>query len=678
MGFSNFKKKNEEAGRKSASSFLKINKYENPQMALELIAHICTQKKAFDLTKYFEKYFDDVDALESKLNEVSEEVSEERKQMLSRLYNAGWYMQDKVAEESSFIKIAVAGGYSAGKSSFLNSVTGIGNVLPTGIEPVSMVNTYVNCSSQFNALTVHGVNLKDEEVLLDKEVLACIQHSSKSKVYIASVLKKLYIDVPVKGSAFAGITFIDTPGYNNSQNVNEENQKRDEDTAKEAFKEADIVFWCIDIEAGTITNKDFEMLKLADDKHLVIIFTKMDKKPVKEINSILKKAQDDCRKHLKVTPFVVGFSSLDGNGKWSCGTSEIKKRIDGFKLQNKHSNLLERCTSTINDEFETSLTYIKDLIASEEENRQEIVDEKEGCSKSVSSTKEAVDGQNGVLEDILINHYDEMCDAYNSLCNEYNEIFDLLNGSLDRESEWADKVGLFNDASELSRQYDNAVRQWNRIIHADVKEFPATYKLEDRKSLLKEFTEANELYNSQAEFNEQETLDAYKDVLENLQILRKQTKILKEYKSKLIADMNDAYHNSKTIIKAYRDSLQKLKTEKPVDVFAAIASDDMNLFLGCFSNGVELSECNANGYNPLTYSVMLGNNAMVKFFVDNAPECLGLRDKRGYNTLETAAFMHYKDICEMLIHADKQLLIESRPLDELACNDRFINWVKQL
>lgn len=112
--------------------------------------------------------------------------------------------------------IAVGGGYSSGKSSFLNHLLKLNSLLPTGIEPVSIVNTFLNTSNDINDIRVRGKNLKDSYVLLDKEVLECIQHASKSKTYVASVLNALTIDIPMSDTTLQNLTFIDTPGYNNS------------------------------------------------------------------------------------------------------------------------------------------------------------------------------------------------------------------------------------------------------------------------------------------------------------------------------------------------------------------------------------------------------------------------------------------------------------------------------
>lgn len=54
---------------------------------------------------------------------------------------------------------------------------------------------------------------------------------------------------------------------------------------------------------------------------------------------------------------------------------------------------------------------------------------------------------------------------------------------------------------------------------------------------------------------------------------------------------------------------------------------------------------------------------------------LTMKDKNGYNALETAAIYHCQDICELLIQADKGLVSESQSLTKLAANDRFEKWV---
>ena len=333
MGFDGIKNKSASMGKKPMSAFLKVNKYENPQTVLDLISHICTSGMDLSVRDEFTPYRDKCSQLEedySKINtrEAENPFVDASINDLTESCAAPFAMMPVYLDHSGFsdaINVAVGGGYSSGKSSFLNNITGIGAVLPTGIEPVSMINTYISFSDKVTKLIVSGKNCKGHVVKLNREVLDCIQHSSKSKVYVSSVLDELYIKVPVSKDRehLKGLVFIDTPGYNNSDNANKENGKKDIDTASDALEDSDALFWCIDAEAGTISQRDIEMLnKLIDNNGgnypFVIVFNKMDKKPANDLIKILQSAEKGCKSKLKIQPIdIIGFSSIGESAIYS-------------------------------------------------------------------------------------------------------------------------------------------------------------------------------------------------------------------------------------------------------------------------------------------------------------------------------------------------------------------------
>lgn len=350
------KKKCESLGKAPKGSLLKVNMYENPKKTLDLIAHICTSASGLDLSACFQEYEKTLREVESIIAEDQDYTLSNKNLLLSDCSRQKQEIEDKLTENPySTVKIAVAGGYSSGKSSLLNTLINAENLLPTGIEPVSIVNTFLNCSSSVNEIFVMGKNMKHETVLLNKEVLDCIQHSSSSKVYIASVLDKLMVTVP-SVKEFDGITFVDTPGYNNSNNVNVENNAKDIDKAKEALGTADAIIWCIDIEAGAITKHDLEMLDLAKDKPLLIVFTKMDKKPEKEVVKILETAlKSFVDRYGKDTQLIdiIAFS----------GVSKDFKSLKKTDLTRNIISLREECI--VKDVYKESENAVKALIDQE-------------------------------------------------------------------------------------------------------------------------------------------------------------------------------------------------------------------------------------------------------------------------------------------------------------------------
>ena len=696
-------------GKKSMSAFLKVNKYENPQTVLDLISHICTSGMDLSVQNEFIPYRDKYSKLEedySKVNtrEAENEFVDGSISDLIENCELPYSVMPIFLAHSNFsdaINVAVGGGYSSGKSSFLNNITGIGAVLPTGIEPVSVINTYLFFSDKVTKLMVSGKNCKGHVVKLNREVLDCIQHSSKSKVYVSSVLDELYINIPVSKEReyLKGLVFIDTPGYNNSDNANKENGKTDSDTASDAWKNSDALFWCIDAEAGTISQRDIEELdKQIGDKDnypFVIVFNKMDKKPNDEIVIILKSAEKVCKSKLKIQPIdIIGFSSIGESAIYSLKTKKKATTRGGvmkvlasilYKMKDGFSNTcsVSYWTNQLASYFDQEIETCDGVLASLENKRKELAKEKaEAFSKSTTSSEEEFSFVNDhlpLVEDVLIKSYDDIVNSRDGMVDLFNRAMKGWSKALDREDQWAEKTGFFSDASNLQRQSNNAVKEYNRVITAaeeNCDEFQF-WNTESRKNDLDLIREAYEHYDSADEADEADQ-DSLEEDYDNTVASKKTISIYKSFlqkkKQEIVRVFTTCCENAIKKTEKRLRALQNIKEEEETDVFSAIANDNMNRFLDCFSNGVDLTKCNSQGYSPLTYVAKNSNNAMMKFLIDHEVD-LSLKDKNGYNALETAAIYHCQDICDLLIRADKGLVAESQSLTKLAANDRFEKWI---
>lgn len=696
-------------GKKSMSAFLKVNKYENPQTVLDLISHICTSGMDLSVQNEFIPYRDKYSKLEedySKVNtrEAENEFVDGSISDLIENCELPYSVMPIFLAHSNFsdaINVAVGGGYSSGKSSFLNNITGIGAVLPTGIEPVSVINTYLFFSDKVTKLMVSGKNCKGHVVKLNREVLDCIQHSSKSKVYVSSVLDELYINIPVSKEReyLKGLVFIDTPGYNNSDNANKENGKTDSDTASDAWKNSDALFWCIDAEAGTISQRDIEELdKQIGDKDnypFVIVFNKMDKKPNDEIVKILKSAEKVCKSKLKIQPIdIIGFSSIGESAIYSLKTKKKATTRGGvmkvlasilYKMKDGFSNTcsVSYWTNQLASYFDQEIETCDGVLASLENKRKELAKEKaEAFSKSTTSSEEEFSFVNDhlpLVEDVLIKSYDDIVNSRDGMVDLFNRAMKGWSKALDREDQWAEKTGFFSDASNLQRQSNNAVKEYNRVITAaeeNCDEFQF-WNTESRKNDLDLIREAYEHYDSADEADEADQ-DSLEEDYDNTVASKKTISIYKSFlqkkKQEIVRVFTTCCENAIKKTEKRLRALQNIKEEEETDVFSAIANDNMNRFLDCFSNGVDLTKCNSQGYSPLTYVAKNSNNAMMKFLIDHEVD-LSLKDKNGYNALETAAIYHCQDICDLLIRADKGLVAESQSLTKLAANDRFEKWI---
>lgn len=696
-------------GKKSMSAFLKVNKYENPQTVLDLISHICTSGMDLSVQNEFIPYRDKYSKLEedySKVNtrEAENEFVDGSISDLIENCELPYSVMPIFLAHSNFsdaINVAVGGVYSSGKSSFLNNITGIGAVLPTGIEPVSVINTYLFFSDKVTKLMVSGKNCKGHVVKLNREVLDCIQHSSKSKVYVSSVLDELYINIPVSKEReyLKGLVFIDTPGYNNSDNANKENGKTDSDTASDAWKNSDALFWCVDAEAGTISQRDIEELdKQIGDKDnypFVIVFNKMDKKPNDEIVKILKSAEKVCKSKLKIQPIdIIGFSSIGESAIYSLKTKKKATTRGGvmkvlasilYKMKDGFSNTcsVSYWTNQLASYFDQEIETCDGVLASLENKRKELAKEKaEAFSKSTTSNEEEFSFVNDhlpLVEDVLIKSYDDIVNSRDGMVDLFNRAMKGWSKALDREDQWAEKTGFFSDASNLQRQSNNAVKEYNRVITAaeeNCDEFQF-WNTESRKNDLDLVREAYEHYDSadSADSADQDSLEEdYDNTVASKKTISIYKSFLQKKKQEIVRVFTTCCENAIKKTEKRLRALQNIKEEEETDVFSAIANDNMNRFLDCFSNGVDLTKCNSQGYSPLTYVAKNSNNAMMKFLIDHEVD-LSLKDKNGYNALETAAIYHCQDICDLLIRADKGLVAESQSLTKLAANDRFEKWI---
>lgn len=708
MGFDGIKNKSASMGKKPMSAFLKVNKYENPQTVLDLISHICTSGMDLSVRDEFTPYRDKYSQLEedySKINttEAENPFVDASINDLTESCAAPFAMMPVYLDHSGFsdaINVAVGGGYSSGKSSFLNNITGIGAVLPTGIEPVSMINTYISFSDKVTKLIVSGKNCKGHVVKLNLEVLDCIQHSSKSKVYVSSVLDELYIKVPVSKDRehLKGLVFIDTPGYNNSDNANKENGKKDIDTASDALEDSDALFWGIDAEAGTISQRDIEMLNQLIDYNdgnypFVIVFNKMDKKPANDLVKILQSAEKICKSKLKIQPIdIIGFSSIGESAIYSLKNKQKATTRGGvmkvlasilYKMKDGFSNTrsVSYWTNRLAYCFDQEIEYCDEKLAELENKRKELAKKKaDAFSKSETSNEEKfsfVKDHLPVVEDVIIKSYDDIIDSRDGLIDLFNRAMKGWSKALDREDQWAEKTGFFSDASNLQRQSNNAVNEYNRIMTAaeeNCDEFQF-WNTESRKEDLDLIRQAYEYYDLDNDDNNQDSLkEDYDNTVASKETISIYKSFLQKKKQEIVHVFTTCCENAIKKNEKRLRSLQNIKEEEETDVFSAIANDNMNRFLDCFSSGVDLTKCNSQGYSPLTYVAKNSNNAMMKFLIDHEVD-LSLKDKNGYNALETAAIYHCQDICELLINADKGLLMESQSLTKLAANDRFENWI---
>lgn len=656
---------------KKRSNTIKINPYELPDVAAETIAKICAIKKQEDnedgeLMKFktsndyqFVKFLYEKRSSFANVDFVND--LDERLQAIN--------LELESHENTAATQVVVAGGFSAGKSSFLNKISEAGDLLPTGINPVSMVSTYLYFSTNTKEIRVAGINQAKAPVQLNQDILQSIKHADdkntkgKKAVTLAAVLNKLLVELPAKNSTIDGLCFIDTPGYNNDMKANADNGVADKDMATESFKDGNVLFWIVDAEAGTINAKDEEMIQNFVDGHdgnckVVIIFNKADKKR-SDIAKIVDSAFDAIKKksYAKDIIDILGFTCTENKILYSKnGYNSISDLLAKVKASGNGYSTLNRLKNELYEMFDAEIKNQEGWIGFYQEQLKDINKTKTDNRTAVQNTKDEHKDILEALETVLLSDY-------NKMARSYEKCFEYANGF---RSGWID---FFNDVDHWDTVdhecFDNTLtpilnRGRNSITNLDNRyqkwEPDNTYKEEYRKKIYSavkgEFDFLEKEATGYLERNDN-TIKNHNDSISECQSLISQFEYFyPNFKKALEKDIND------TIKEKNKTVLPNASYEFPsnLDVFESIKGADFESFRLCFAtkDGVNLSQYNAEGYSSLTYAVKMGNTEMVKFFLNHMADASAL-DQRGLNAFHTAAQNHNMAICQMLLNEDASL-----------------------
>lgn len=443
-----FDQKAKQLGKKSVASVLRVSRFEDPMPTLELISHIVTAPKAPSLDDCFEIYHKELDAFieeSEKAGYVYQSESERFYYWLRRYGNGLQYsIEDGVFE--SGVKVAVAGGYSAGKSTFLNCVTGAKSLLPVGIEPTSVVLTYLNCSNGNKGVAVRGKNVKGDKVLLSLDALSSIRHTSAGQCSVAGVLRNLVVDVPAKAPYLDGVVFIDTPGYDNSAATNIGDASSDRETALSCFDEADFIFWCVDVQKGTVTAEDLKVLadrKEKDGKRTpyAIVVTKAGLKSGQDLYNVMLEVRRAC---------VNKFGNDDAPAAVVC----FDRTEEGFNFGGLDGISIEKLFQIVRSMSGCSLSVTSYLSAVRFDFDDELQASKNTYDKADEDRKKAVKERNEWSET-----YKTVSDKWGVSCRYTELVMEKLDNS-------AEKVNSHKEIMETEENMQAFLNKWKpRLVN---------------------------------------------------------------------------------------------------------------------------------------------------------------------------------------------------------------------
>ena len=675
---------------------IRINPYEIPENVLYLMSQISSSRPSADSNLFWEPIYDMV---YSETDSLYEFIEENRSNFSN--IDFGNHLHKKcislsielqTRENTTHTQIVVAGGFSSGKSSFLNKLVGDGNLLPTGVDPVSVVPTYLYCSDKQQEVSVKGVNSKNAVIALSREVLQAIQHSKKSNIHIASVIDKLFVEV--NAPKVKGIVFIDTPGYNNSNKKNDSNDKTDEETAIESLKEGQALIWLIDCEKGNTVTDDLNIINKFEGPKL-IIFHKADKKGdadskkiVRENGTLLsEKYGDDLID-------VIAYSSRDEKlyASYKNYTS-LDALFDAIKNKlgagnSGRNEIISEIEALFADEIRTS-NALKDELEAE---RKEAIKSKSEASKNQNETDNIYANWKENIKAVAQSYVDvdEAREIWKAISKDaIEEFLEFFNGVVyfDKNDHWGNSSILDNAISNARRNHEKLRARFNKEIKKNYDVYKHEYINGEFVNILVE--DADRLREQEGKDRVDYAEERCQQICEQINTEQDFANALTKYKTEFLKAIKKGIFNYEKGIKT--DKIQK---NECIDKFLAVKQGNLAELVSALSkdaieddakrpkdqkkNGYDMSKCNQDGYSILTYAVSLGKIEIVKFLLEHDADP-ATNDRRGYNAFLTAVECQNQSMCELLLAYDSDLVdtttSSGETAEDLLQKQTFSKWI---
>ncbi|EER62364.1 hypothetical protein AcdelDRAFT_0048 [Acidovorax delafieldii 2AN] len=184
--------------------------------------------------------------------------------------------------------VAVAGGFSSGKSSFITSFIQDRAVeLPIGIQPVTSIPTYVMAG---NSGDIRGHTYRGGEISISGELYKGLSHDFVHSLgfNLRDILPYVTVETTLRG--LNHLAFVDLPGYDAAASEGA-CTATDGLTATDFIEGADAIVWVVGLDSnGTLPDTDLALLdKLSTgERPLHVVLNKADLRAPEQVTEVLE------------------------------------------------------------------------------------------------------------------------------------------------------------------------------------------------------------------------------------------------------------------------------------------------------------------------------------------------------------------------------------------------------
>ncbi len=186
--------------------------------------------------------------------------------------------------------VAVGGGFSAGKSTFLNNLLGLKLKLPEDIDPTTAIPTYCLKGKRevLMGFSQNGGMVELPHLAFDHQFLESLGFNLKE------IMPFMLLSAP--SVPFEFLCFIDTPGYNPG---NQGYTGGDKEASKESLKHAKHILWFTSCESGDLHKDDLEFLQelYEEGKQVFIVLSRADRRTKSQLEEVAIKIRETLKDH---------------------------------------------------------------------------------------------------------------------------------------------------------------------------------------------------------------------------------------------------------------------------------------------------------------------------------------------------------------------------------------------
>ncbi|EJB82059.1 acyl carrier protein [Helicobacter pylori Hp H-6] len=184
--------------------------------------------------------------------------------------------------------VAVGGGFSAGKSTFLNNLLGLKLKLPEHMNPTTAIPTYCLKGKKevLMGFSQNGGMVELPYLTFDHQFLNSLGFNLKE------IMPFMLLSAP--SVPFEFLCFIDTPGFNSAKQGYTDGDKQ---VSKESLKHAQNILWFISCERGGIESDDLEFLQelYEEGKQVFIVLSRADRRTKSQLEEVAIKIRETLR-----------------------------------------------------------------------------------------------------------------------------------------------------------------------------------------------------------------------------------------------------------------------------------------------------------------------------------------------------------------------------------------------